>query len=283
MTLLIVPSLPAASIPWRTTRTDCFASAQSRSWRRAEPLEPRSTVVLAASALSWPCVAPASTLSSRTASGLDAQARAKPASAWSHDRRPRRPDRTARRPRAALDAVPSRHGTIAAHAGARAMTIAAGTKPHPDLPRRPLGRIARSARRRQPGRPDDAGRLDLPRDRGAVRGGGRGRRRRVRGHPRRCPPTSAAGSCARSAPGIKARREELGRLIALEAGKPIRDALVEVDRAVADLPARRRGGGADDRRADPARPHARRPRTGSASPAASRSARSRRSARSTSR
>src|SRR4249919_3081923 len=31
--------------------------------------------------------------------------------------------------------------------------------------------------------------------------------------------------------GIKARREELGRLIALEAGKPIRDALVEVDRA----------------------------------------------------
>ncbi len=32
--------------------------------------------------------------------------------------------------------------------------------------------------------------------------------------------------------GLKARREELGRLIALEAGKPIRDALVEVDRAV---------------------------------------------------
>jgi len=31
--------------------------------------------------------------------------------------------------------------------------------------------------------------------------------------------------------GIKVRREELGRLIALEAGKPIRDALVEVDRA----------------------------------------------------
>jgi glyceraldehyde-3-phosphate dehydrogenase (NADP+) len=32
--------------------------------------------------------------------------------------------------------------------------------------------------------------------------------------------------------GIKARREELGRTLALEAGKPIRDALVEVDRAV---------------------------------------------------
>jgi acyl-CoA reductase-like NAD-dependent aldehyde dehydrogenase len=31
--------------------------------------------------------------------------------------------------------------------------------------------------------------------------------------------------------GIKARREELGALIALEAGKPIRDALAEVDRA----------------------------------------------------
>jgi acyl-CoA reductase-like NAD-dependent aldehyde dehydrogenase len=31
--------------------------------------------------------------------------------------------------------------------------------------------------------------------------------------------------------GIKARREELGRIIATEAGKPIRDALVEVDRA----------------------------------------------------
>jgi acyl-CoA reductase-like NAD-dependent aldehyde dehydrogenase len=32
--------------------------------------------------------------------------------------------------------------------------------------------------------------------------------------------------------GIKARREELGRLLCLEAGKPIRDALVEIDRAV---------------------------------------------------
>jgi acyl-CoA reductase-like NAD-dependent aldehyde dehydrogenase len=32
--------------------------------------------------------------------------------------------------------------------------------------------------------------------------------------------------------GIKARREELGRLLSLEAGKPTRDALVEVDRAV---------------------------------------------------
>ncbi len=31
--------------------------------------------------------------------------------------------------------------------------------------------------------------------------------------------------------GLQARREELGRIIALEAGKPIRDALIEVDRA----------------------------------------------------
>src|SRR5690242_5852355 len=31
--------------------------------------------------------------------------------------------------------------------------------------------------------------------------------------------------------GIKARREELGRLLATEAGKPLKDALVEVDRA----------------------------------------------------
>src|SRR6478752_4795769 len=36
--------------------------------------------------------------------------------------------------------------------------------------------------------------------------------------------------------GIKARREELGRLLATEAGKPIRDALVEVDRAVLTFP-----------------------------------------------
>ena len=32
--------------------------------------------------------------------------------------------------------------------------------------------------------------------------------------------------------GIKARREELGRILSLEAGKPLRDALVEVDRSV---------------------------------------------------
>ena len=45
-------------------------------------------------------------------------------------------------------------------------------------------------------------------------------------------PAYERGAILRSiSAGIKARREELGRLMALEAGKPIRDALVEVDRA----------------------------------------------------
>jgi acyl-CoA reductase-like NAD-dependent aldehyde dehydrogenase len=45
-------------------------------------------------------------------------------------------------------------------------------------------------------------------------------------------PAYERGAILRSiSAGIKARREELGRLMATEAGKPIRDALVEVDRA----------------------------------------------------
>src|SRR6476619_8304728 len=45
-------------------------------------------------------------------------------------------------------------------------------------------------------------------------------------------PAYARGRIVREiSAGLKARREELGRLIALEAGKPIRAALVEVDRA----------------------------------------------------
>ncbi|HEY3163719.1 MAG TPA: aldehyde dehydrogenase family protein [Candidatus Limnocylindrales bacterium] len=45
-------------------------------------------------------------------------------------------------------------------------------------------------------------------------------------------PAYERGSILRNiSAGIRARREELGRLIALEAGKPIRDSLVEVDRA----------------------------------------------------
>ena len=74
--------------------------------------------------------------------------------------------------------------------------------------------------------------------------------------------------------GIKARREELGP-------DPVaRGRQADPRRARrgrpgdADVPARRRGGGADGRRDDPARPHARRRRAGSASPGASRSARS---------
>jgi glyceraldehyde-3-phosphate dehydrogenase (NADP+) len=46
-------------------------------------------------------------------------------------------------------------------------------------------------------------------------------------------PAYERGAALRSiSDGIRARREELGRLIAIEAGKPIRDAMVEVDRAV---------------------------------------------------
>jgi acyl-CoA reductase-like NAD-dependent aldehyde dehydrogenase len=45
-------------------------------------------------------------------------------------------------------------------------------------------------------------------------------------------PAYERGAILRSiSAGIKERREELGRLIALESGKPIRDSLVEVDRA----------------------------------------------------
>src|SRR5450631_381430 len=46
-------------------------------------------------------------------------------------------------------------------------------------------------------------------------------------------PAFERGAILRSiSAGIKARREELGRLITMESGKPIRDALAEVDRAV---------------------------------------------------
>ena len=48
---------------------------------------------------------------------------------------------------------------------------------------------------------------------------------------RRLPAYERAATLRAISSGIRARREELGRLIALEAGKPIRDALVEVDRA----------------------------------------------------
>ena len=71
-----------------------------------------------------------------------------------------------------------------------------------DLPRRQVGRIGRSPRRLQPGRSRQARRLDVPRDRGPVRGGGRGRRRGLRGHP------DAARLRARRDPPQHQRRDQ---------------------------------------------------------------------------
>ena len=71
-----------------------------------------------------------------------------------------------------------------------------------DLPRRQVGRLARSARRRQPRRPGDAGGRDVQRHRGAVRGGGHGGRRRVRAHE------GAAGLRARPRPARDQRRDQ---------------------------------------------------------------------------
>ena len=64
--------------------------------------------------------------------------------------------------------------------------------------------------------------------------------------------------------GIAERREELARTIALEAGKPIKTARVEVDRAVVHLPDRGRGGETELRRGRPARLAARERRSGGA-------------------
>jgi acyl-CoA reductase-like NAD-dependent aldehyde dehydrogenase len=49
---------------------------------------------------------------------------------------------------------------------------------------------------------------------------------------RMLPAYERSAALRRISDGIRGRREELGRLIATEAGKPVRDALVEVDRAV---------------------------------------------------
>ena len=49
---------------------------------------------------------------------------------------------------------------------------------------------------------------------------------------RRLPAFERSAILRRISEGIKARREEIARLIALEAGKPIRDSLAETDRAV---------------------------------------------------
>ena len=163
------------------------------------------------------------------------------------------------------------------------MTVAAAHQAAPDLPRRPLGRVAGRPRRRQPGRSRDARRHDLQRDRGAVRGGRRGRRRGVRGDPRPAGLRARPRSCATSARGI-ARAARGARPADRARGRQADPRRAGRGRPCGpDLPARRGGGGADDRRGDPARPHAVVARTGSGSPGASRSARSRPSARSTSR
>ncbi len=136
------------------------------------------------------------------------------------------------------------------------MAIVAATQPHPIYL---AGRWVDSPDVLVIDNPADAGRRPPARPTTRPRRSTRRRSRRPSPpsrSPATCPPTSAAAILREISAGIKARREELGRLIALEAGKPIRDALVEVDRAVADLPPRRRGGGADDRRGHPARPDA---------------------------
>jgi acyl-CoA reductase-like NAD-dependent aldehyde dehydrogenase len=49
---------------------------------------------------------------------------------------------------------------------------------------------------------------------------------------RRTPAFERSAALRKISAGILARREEIGRLIALESGKPIRDALTEVDRGI---------------------------------------------------
>jgi glyceraldehyde-3-phosphate dehydrogenase (NADP+) len=49
---------------------------------------------------------------------------------------------------------------------------------------------------------------------------------------RRMPAFERSAALRKISAGIAARREEIGRLIALESGKPIRDALAEVDRSI---------------------------------------------------
>ena len=105
---------------------------------------------------------------------------------------------------------------------------------------------------------------------------------RVRGHPQaaglRARADPARGQRGPQEPARGAGRDDRGRGGQADPRRPRRGRPGD-----AHLPARRRGGGADDRRADPARPHAGVARTGSGSRAASRSGRSRASARSTSR
>ena len=100
-----------------------------------------------------------------------------------------------------------------------------------DLPGRSLGRIARRAGRGQPGRPRDPAGATYNATEAQYEEAVEAAVARLRGDAHAAGLRARRGSCARSAPAFAGRREELGRLIALESGKPIRDALVEVDRA----------------------------------------------------
>ena len=164
------------------------------------------------------------------------------------------------------------------------MTIDVGTQPHPIFL---AGRWVESPDVLvvdQPGRPGDAGRRDLQRHaRAQYEEAVEAAVAAFEMTPHAAGLRARARSCATISAGIKARREELGRLIALEAGKPIRDALVEVDRAVLTF---RLGAEEAERMTGEVIPldlMASSHGPGRASPGASRSARSRRSARSTSR
>ena len=104
---------------------------------------------------------------------------------------------------------PSRIRSSSPAAGSSRPTCSSSTtRPTPrPPPARPTTRPRRSTRRRS--------RRPSPRSRS----------------PATCPPTSAAGSCARSAPGSRPAARSSGASSRSRPGKPIRDAMVEVDRA----------------------------------------------------
>ena len=132
------------------------------------------------------------------------------------------------------------------------MATVAGVKPHP-IYLAGRGSSRPTARGREPGPPGRAGRGDVPRDASSTS-------RRSRPPSRRSRSPGAARVRARPdlreiSAGISARREELGALIAPEAGKPIRDALAEVDRATLTFRLGAEEAERHDRRDHPARPH----------------------------
>ena len=122
-----------------------------------------------------------------------------------------------------------------------------------DLPRRQVGRLARPAGGRQPGRSRHARGRDVQRHRGAVRGGRRGGGGGLRAHAR------AAGLRARPRAARDQQRDQ-GAARGDRADPEPRGRQAHPRRAGrgrpgdADVPARRRGGRADVRRDDPARP-----------------------------